>query len=380
MIARMKSPSLMMLTVFGLSLVSGPVSAAAAPAKPAPSPVASPTPSAPKLEKHDVLLMDLSINDQLVLTRMSPDGSCRQYLKQGGGFSPVLPSGNKGDDFAPTASADGKWLAFYSTRHGAANLWICDASGLNQRALSDSDTPLAEFRPTGEPPIQFSPDSKWIAYLQGGDLWICSIGGLNPRSLTHEQGVSAFTWEPLGDAKDGKGAQDAKRLAYLRYGSIRSIGVSGQPDELLAADAANYPTLSFNPNAKSHELFCFYNGVWKLNTLTKKRERLAGSFCFPNRVRSSPAGDTVAFLGFSSDVREEIFTAAPGKKGSTQLTLGGAAAPFYSKDGKWIYFTRKGGLWRISLQGEKAYPVYTGSVFSASAGELEYSAATGACP
>jgi hypothetical protein len=380
MTAPMKSLNLMLPAVFGLALFSAPLAAAETPAKAAPTPAASPTPSAPKIEKHDVLLMDISINDQLVLARMNPDGSCRQYLKQGGGFSAVLPSSNKGDDFAPAASADGKALAFYSTRHGAANLWICDASGLNQRAISDSDSPLAEFRPTGEPPIQFSPDSKWIAYLQGGDLWICSASGLNPRSLTHEQGVSAFTWEPLGDAKDGKGAQDAKRLAYLRYGSIRSIGVSGQPDELLAADAANYPTLSFNPNAKSHELFCFYNGVWKLNTLTKKRERLAGSFCFPNRVRSSPSGDAVAFLSFSSDVREEIYTAVPGKKGSTQLTLGGAAAPFYSRDGKWIYFTRKGGLWRINLQSEKAYSVYNGSVFAAQAGELEFSAAAGACP
>jgi hypothetical protein len=339
-----------------------------------PKPVPDPAPTAvpePKIEKHDVLLMDLSINSQLILTRMAPDGSCRQYLRQAGGFSPVLPSGNKGNDFAPTSSPDGKWIAFYSSRAGAVNLWLCSSEGVNQRALTDSDSSIADFDPMQEPPIQFSPDSQSIAYLQNGDVWICNLSGLNAHALTHEQGVAAFAWAP---------SLDSKQLVYLRFGSIHLISSNGEPDELLAADAVNFPTLCFNPNAKRNELFFFYNGVWSVNLTTKKRSRLIGSFCFPNRVRSSPGGDSVAFLGYSSDVREEVFIANPGKKGSTQLTLGGASSPFYSHDGNWVYFTRKGGLWRISLQGEKAYPVYDASVFMVQPGQLDYTAQAGGCP
>lgn len=333
-----------------------------------------------KIEKRDFLLMTLSIRDHLIIARMAPDGACRHYLRQGGGFSAVLPTANKGSDFSVTASPDGKMLAFFSTRSGATNLWVSDSDGLNQRSLTDSDTPIGEFRPLDEPPIQFSPDSRRIAYLQSGNLWICDLSGQNPGALTHEGGISAFAWQPAGKPEPGSKKESGGRLVYLRYGSIYLIGASGLPDELLANDATNYPTLSFNSNASSPELFFFYNGVWKINLQTKKRERLAGSFCFPNRVRSSPAGDSVAFISYSSDVREEVFTLTPGKKGvTTQITLGGASQPIFSRDGKWIYFSRQQGLWRIGLQNEKATQIYDASVFSVLPAELELSV-PGACP
>lgn len=333
------------------------------------TPAAATAGAAPKIEKHDVLLMSLSINDHQILTRMALDGSCRLYLRQKGGFSPVLPSANKGDDFGAASSPDGKSFAFYSSRTGAVNLWISDPSGANQRPLTESDSSIAEFHALSEAPIQFSQDSKQIAYLQSDNLWLCDSSGNNPRALTHEQGVSTFAWSP-----------DGHHLAYLRYGSIHLVNSTGAPDELLAADAANYPTLAFNADAKSPDLFCFYNGVWRLNTVTKKRQRLGGSFCFPNRIQYNPGADMIAYLGYSSDARVEIFQSPASKKNPVQLTQGGAASPFYSRDGKWIYFSRKGGLWRISLAGEKAYAVYEGSVSMASAASLEFSpAAAGGC-
>ena len=349
------------LSPLGLRAADAPTNATPA--------AAAAAPQASKLEKHDVLLMDISIHDQLIIARSQPDGSCRQFLRQSGGFSSVLPGGNKGDDFAVTASGDGKWLAFYSSRSGAVNLWVSDAQGMNQRQLSDSDASIAEPRPLNDPPVQFSPDGKTIAYLNTGNLWLVGMNGQSPVALTHEQGVEAFAWAP-----------DGRHLAYLRFGSIRFVNSNGSPDELLAADSANFPTLSFNPDAKSNELFYFYNGVWKINVQTKKRERMMGSFSFPNRVRSSPGGDLVAYLGFSSDVRVEVYTVAPGKKNSTQVTMGGASAPFFSRDGKWIYFNRKGGLWRINLASEKAYLVYGANVAQAQALQSEYAASSGACP
>src|SRR5271170_531816 len=164
-----RAPLVFALFLGSIGLGTLPLDAALLPSKPATSPLPTPVPQ-PKIEKHDVLLMNLSINHQLVLTLMSPDGSCRRYLRQDGGqgFDGVLPSKNKGDDFAASSSPDGKWVAYYSSRTGAVNLWICDASGLNQRELTDSDVSIEDPLPLDEAPIQISPDSKRIAYLNGG--------------------------------------------------------------------------------------------------------------------------------------------------------------------------------------------------------------------
>lgn len=366
MLKRTKSQIHRVAWLLSLVIIPHICVAADAPAKISLPPAAA---QAPKIEKHDILIMNLSIHDQLIITRMSLDGSCRQFLRQSGGFNAVLPVANHGNDFAPAVSPDGRLIAFYSSRNGAVNLWVSDAAGMSQRPLTDSEASIAEFRPLNDPPIQFSPDGKLIAYLDSGNLWLSGVQGQNPVSLTHEQGVESFAWAP-----------DGKHLAYTRFGSLRYVASSGAPDELLAADAANFPTLSFNPNAKSNEIFYFYNGVWKFNTQTKKRERMVGSFSFPNRVRSSLSGDTVAYVGFSPDVREEVFTVAPGKKTGTQVTQGGASEPVLSRDGKWLYFKRKGGLWRISTPGEKASMVYAASVFMVNAAQLEYAAAPGGCP
>jgi Tol biopolymer transport system component len=337
---------------------------------PLPSPVATVV-SAPKLEEHDVLLMNLAINHQLIVTRMSADGSCRSFLNQenSGGFDSVLPSKNQGDDFDATESQDGKWVAFYSNRSGAVNLWICDANGMNQRELTDSDVSIAVSQTSDEPPIQFSPNSKKIAYLNSGNIWTTDLNGENSQSMTQKGGAAAFAWSP-----------DGARIAYLRFGSLRVVAASGLPDDLVVANAYNWPTLCFSPDVKNQAVYLFYNGIWKVDLENKKRDRLYGSFCFPNRIRCNSKGDTLAVLGYSTEGRSEIFQVGTSAgQAPTQLTEGGATAPVYSSDGKFIYFLRSGGLWRIGTQGDKATSIYRASIGMVQPGQLQFTQAVGDC-
>ena len=87
-----------------------------------------------------------SINEGRVdIFRVDPDGS-----------NSVQLTVNAGDNYMPTASADGRYIVFASNRNGRSNIWRMnadDGSDLKQLTFSD-----ANFYPS------CSPDNQWVAY------------------------------------------------------------------------------------------------------------------------------------------------------------------------------------------------------------------------
>ncbi len=295
---------------------------------------------------QEVILLTVKIGAHLLAMRQKIDGSCKTYLSTQG-FQVSYPAGQGWDDFAPVASGNGKHLAFYSSRSGAINLWVSDADGRNARALTQEGVDIHAFDTLRDAPVQFSPDSLRVAFLNRGDLWMADLKSDNITTLTKDRGVEAMAWSP-----------DGKWLAYYQRSSVRRVGSSGAPDESLTPSGANWATLAFHPDAEREELYYFNRGVWSLNLATRTRQQIFPTNLTPNRIRLSPKGDQVTFSSMSAEQRPEVFLLLAAKKvgampEASQLTRGGGTQPFFSQDGKIIFFMRGNSLWKIGTGADK---------------------------
>lgn len=84
------------------------------------------------------------------------------------------------DDF-PSASSDGKYIVFVSSRTGVPHIWRTNANGSEARQLTDKG---------GEELPSVTPDGKFVIYSRTGErpvLWKVSIEGGEPTQLTRDQ-------------------------------------------------------------------------------------------------------------------------------------------------------------------------------------------------
>ncbi len=122
----------------------------------------------------------------------------------------------KWDESSISWSPDGKWIAFMSNhaddpdREPAAQLYVAEAKGgATEKLLTTSDNRASRTRP------EWSPDGKWIAYLEGDEkkygaygmehLEIVQSDGSQPparlaASEALDRGVSAPRWSDDGKA------------------------------------------------------------------------------------------------------------------------------------------------------------------------------------
>jgi serine/threonine protein kinase len=123
--------------------------------------------------------------------RGSPPKAVSQAVK----VSPVTFSGN---DWSPTASPDGRMLAFTSDRDGIPRIWLKQVHGGGEEALTEGDDDLPRF----------SRDGSNLLFVRNEDVIsiyrIALVGG-QARKLVHD-GYSA-DWSP-----------DGARIAFLRSG------------------------------------------------------------------------------------------------------------------------------------------------------------------
>ncbi len=115
--------------------------------------------------------------------------------------APVRLTNDRQDERAPVVSPDGKYVAFYSTRSGAQDIWVVPANGgaslqvtRNAMALDDP-----RFAPA------WSPDSRSIAYISNSaeywsdDLWSVDVETGATRQLSRDLMASTVpSWSPDG--------------------------------------------------------------------------------------------------------------------------------------------------------------------------------------
>src|SRR5215470_5232998 len=129
--------------------------------------------AAPAQTKRPMTFDDLTSIKRIGDAQISPDGSRVAYVitdvdknlnrgKRGvwvvstsGGSPQQLITSDK-NDFSPRWSADGKWIAFLSTREGAPQIFVAGADGSNPRKVTSVPEGVGEFI--------WSPDGKTLAF------------------------------------------------------------------------------------------------------------------------------------------------------------------------------------------------------------------------
>jgi serine/threonine protein kinase/tricorn protease-like protein len=118
------------------------------------------------------LLYNIGEGGDLNIWRMDADGGNQKQLTV-----------DSGVNFHATASPDGRYIAFASTRGGDANnnnIWRMDADGRNPKQLTRSHSDISPA---------FSPDGKWVvyhSYVSGrSHLWRVPVDGGEAVQLTN---------------------------------------------------------------------------------------------------------------------------------------------------------------------------------------------------
>lgn len=344
---------------YGAESPAAAVSASpSAAAKPAPG--AKPA-AAPAIK--DVILFTAKSGQHWALGRMDVDGRCKRYLSQSPhrGWVSSVPVENKTDDLAAVSSPDGQWIAFYSHRGGALNIWLMKADGSGAEALTNEETSIAEEGPGLREQLAFSPDSAQLAFVMHEDLWVMRLSNRSIVSLSSGQGVKALTWSP-----------NSRTLAFVQGASLRRIGVSGAPLDVLASGMVGFPTLSWAGDAEKGAVLFFGRGLRRAS-LDKKIDLLWPTFLTPNRVQCLPgSSDKALVLAPLYNGSNEVYLADFAGKGrkAEQVTQGGAEDAWFMPSGSGLIFQRNGRLWRCGLDGKQAKPITDASVSHVWAGRL----------
>lgn len=308
------------------------------------SPAAKPLSPTAKAGLREVIYYSTRVRGKLQLSRMNGDGTGKVFLShERDTFLPFIANGSA-NEWSPALSPDGKWVAYYSDRSGAANLWLMNADGSGQESVTDEDVDIASLDTSVHGRILFSPDSATLAFLRGGDIWLYDMKSHLLSSLTKDHGVASLAWSP-----------DGKSIAFVRNKSLYVTRIGSPIVLMLLSNAITWPTLQFEPKNGKQILF-FQQGAWTVERETRTFKRLLSSLAVPNRVAYSPQGASVVVLSYSPEHAAEVFLVEKDAKPS-QLTRGGAQDCFFSSDGSHVYFVRNHKLWIIGADSKGSRPV-----------------------
>ena len=197
----------------------------------------------------------MSTTESIEVVRLSPDGQWLAFDSDRSGNMDIYKMKIDGtglqqltrdtaDDFRPSWSPDGKWIAFHSWRSGNRDSYIVSADGATERVIASG--PAHEYSGT------FSPDGNQIAFDsdRSGQIEIYVGGNGTGEVLTEPTrlttgGGSLARWSPDGKfiaytvtASNTPGIpyQAPLRIIPVGGGAVQTIPVSASLGQLVAIE------------------------------------------------------------------------------------------------------------------------------------------------
>lgn len=143
------------------------------------------------------LMGDLSPQGNEVVYAVSESGSLKIYKAGTNGGGKSLLAGEASENYAPSWSPDGQWIAYQSNQDSAnSEIWIMDANGGQKQRLTFSPAGSWSRGPA------WSPDGEWLAFVSSkeqsigadfGEIYVISLESGELVRITNTGG-QVYDW------------------------------------------------------------------------------------------------------------------------------------------------------------------------------------------
>ena len=247
-------------------------------------------------------------------------------------------------------------------------------TGMREILWIDRDGVVSAMGPEPGPHLaaQLSPDNRKVAIVSGtgqnNDLWIYDLERDTMSRLTFEGSVLDPVWTP--DGKHVAYSTTQERSEADVYWKIADGSMEAEP--LWVAEQQGIP-MSFSPDGR-YLLIDRLEGtaasdIWYLD-MEDRAEPIAwlATPADEYQARFSPDSRWIAYASDETGQLEVYVRPFPGPGGRWQISSGGGSEPYWSSDGREIFFRNQGVIHRVvvdsndSFSAGRAEPLVEGGV------------------
>jgi Tol biopolymer transport system component len=266
------------------------------------------------------------------------------------------PAGECVDTLHPAFSSDGKYLASMCVlTQGVFRIYVQNPDGTQSRAVTDV------MSSEGFADLDWAADNQSLIYAADLHLWRVPLAGGRPELLLFAQDAESVSVAPVGN-----------RLVYAQVrhpGSIWRIGMTsprkpkGSAIKIISSSRGDLAQ-RMSPDGKDIAFVSWRSGnpeVWVSDRDGSDPVQLS-SFGGPqiDAPSWSPDSHRIVFDVRAAD-KPELYVVNVDGGVPKRLVTGtpSAANPFWSWDGRWIYFNteRPDAIWKVPAEGGTALAV-----------------------